>query len=70
MHPAERTQEVTHARPHPFDCVGVDFAHAVAIIVARPLVLPVRDGRMRPGRAGRKARLNMKMMTIRLIRKP
>src|SRR5215210_3872807 len=48
MHPAERPQEVTYARPQPFDGVGVDFAHPVAIVVARPLLPPVRDGRMRP----------------------
>jgi hypothetical protein len=38
-HAAERAQEVSQARPDAFDRVGVDFANAIAVIIARPFAL-------------------------------
>jgi hypothetical protein len=38
-HAAERAQEVSYTRPDAFDRVSVDFANAIAIIIARPFAL-------------------------------
>src|SRR3990172_2390640 len=43
----KRTQEGTQARPQSFNRVGVDFADAIAVIVARPLVNAMRHRRTR-----------------------
>jgi len=43
----QRTQEVTHCRPHPFGSVDVYFANAIAVIVACPFFLAVTNRRVR-----------------------
>jgi hypothetical protein len=43
----ERTQEVAHRRPHPFGCIDVYFADAIAVVIARPFLLAMTDRRMR-----------------------
>ena len=49
-HAAEGAQEVPQARPDAFDCVGMDFANTIAVIIARPFALSwgMADGLMAP----------------------
>jgi hypothetical protein len=46
MHAAKRAQKVTQRSPTAFAGVGLDFFAAVAVIVTRPFVLAVTDGRV------------------------
>src|SRR5262245_52281059 len=51
-HATEGAQEVSHARPDPFDRVGMDFADAIAVIIPRPFALSrgMADGLMASAR--------------------
>ena len=46
MHAAKRSQERAKRCTRSFTTIAVDFAHAIAIIIPRPLVLTVIDGRV------------------------
>jgi hypothetical protein len=46
MHAAKRSQERAERRAHSFTTIAVDFAYAIAIIIPRPLVPRVIDGRV------------------------
>jgi len=46
MHPTKRTQKRSHPGPHPFGCIGMDFANPVTIIVACPFLDGMTDGGM------------------------
>src|SRR5215207_9722310 len=48
VHPAEGPQEVARRRPQPLDGVGVHLSHPVAVLVSRPLALPMADGAASP----------------------
>jgi hypothetical protein len=43
MHAAEHSQEAAQPCACPFAGVAVDFPHAIAIVIARPLILTVID---------------------------
>lgn len=46
--PVKGAQKVPRGGPQTFDCVGVDFSDAIAIIVARPFFLPMTHSVMDP----------------------
>jgi hypothetical protein len=46
MYAAKRLQERTQCCTRTFATVAMDFAHAIAIVIPRPLVLPMVDGRV------------------------
>jgi len=46
LHPAERPQEGAQASAHPFTPIAMHFALPVAIVITRPLLLSVFDGRV------------------------
>jgi hypothetical protein len=46
MHAAKRSQECAERCTRAFTTVAVDFAHAIAIVITRPLMLTVIDSRM------------------------
>jgi hypothetical protein len=48
MDPAEGPQKITGRRPQTFDTIGMDFSHAIPIIISRPFVLAVTDRAMCP----------------------
>jgi hypothetical protein len=43
MDPAEGAQKITGRRPQTFDSIGMDFSHAITIVISRPFVLAVTD---------------------------
>ena len=43
MNPAEGSQKITGCRPQTFDSIGMDFAHAITIVISRPFTLAVTD---------------------------
>ena len=44
----KRSQEITRRRPQPFNRIRMHFAHTIAVIISRPLVLAVTDRSVRP----------------------
>ena len=42
MNATKRMENITDARPAPFHCIAMDFAHPIAIIVPGPLPRPCR----------------------------
>ena len=46
MNTTQRSQEVSHGCPHTLGRVDVHFADAIPIVVTRPLLLSVADGRV------------------------
>ena len=45
-HASERPQEITQSGPHTLGRIHMDFAYAVAIVIACPLMTTMRDSRM------------------------
>jgi len=45
---AQRAEEVTHGRPHPFSSVGMNFTDAIAIVISCPFFVGVTDGGVGP----------------------
>ena len=43
MHAAKGAQEIAHTGPETFNRIDMHFAHTIAIIVARPFMLSMRD---------------------------
>jgi hypothetical protein len=43
MNTAKGPQKITCRRPQTFDSIGMNFAHAITIVISRPLVLAVTD---------------------------
>jgi hypothetical protein len=48
MNAPKWSQEITRRSPKPFYSIGMNFPHAVSVIISRPLVLAMADGSVRP----------------------